>query len=214
MPLYSFACFSVPESICDKMDATIRNFWWGHDSNSRKLHLVGWDGICNAKEKGGLGFRKFSTLNQAMLAKQFLRIQNSPNSLLARTYKAKYYPRNTLKESKPKPHHSWTWRSITKPKCANLQQGRWIVGSGQQILLTHLDWFQTSTHKLRDVNLLNGTMADLMDSNSKSWKCDLIRSLYPYPTRKEILNTLITKIEGNPNKLVWKHSSSREYRAK
>ncbi|XP_065624225.1 receptor-like protein 31 [Quercus suber] len=52
------------------MDAAIRNFWWGHDSNSRKLHLVGWDGICNAKEKGGLGFRKFSTLNQAMLAKQ------------------------------------------------------------------------------------------------------------------------------------------------
>ena len=108
MSLYSFACFIVPESICDQMDATIRNFWWGHDSNSRKLHLVGWDGICNAKGKGGLGFRKFSTLNQAMLAKQFRRIQNSPNSLLARTYKAKYYPRNTLKESKPKPQHSWT----------------------------------------------------------------------------------------------------------
>ena len=108
------------ESLCDKMDATIRNFWWGHDSNSRKLHLVGWDRIYNAKEKGGSGFRKFSTLNQATLAKQFWRIQNSLNSLLTRTYKAKYYPRNTLKESKPEPHHSWTWRSITKSKCADL----------------------------------------------------------------------------------------------
>ena len=55
-------------------------------------------------------------------------------------------------------------------------------------------------------------MVDFVDLNSKSWKCDLIRSLYPYPTCKEILNTLITKIESNPDNLVWKHSSSGEYR--
>lgn len=70
MPLYTFACFSVPKSICDKLDATIRNFQWGHDFGTRKQHLVGWDKIYKAKEKGGLGFKKFSTLNQAMLAKQ------------------------------------------------------------------------------------------------------------------------------------------------
>lgn len=57
MPLYTFACFSVSESICDKLDAKIRNFWWGHDSGTRKLHLVGWDKICKAKEKGGWGSR-------------------------------------------------------------------------------------------------------------------------------------------------------------
>jgi len=91
---------------------------------------VGWDKICKAKEKGGLWFKKFSTLNQAMLAKQYWRIQNRPESLLLRTYRAKYFPRNSLKDYKPKPQNSWTWRSITKSKCADLQQGRWLVRSG------------------------------------------------------------------------------------
>ena len=159
-----------------------------------------------------MGFKKFSTLYQAMLAKQYWRIQNKPNSLLARTYKAKYFPRTTLKEHNPKPHHSWTWRSITKAKCADLQQGRWLVGSGQQIPLAHPDWFQTSNQKLREVNLLNGTVADIIDSNARSWKCDLIGRLYPYPTCAEILNTPFTKTEGNPDKLVWRHSSSGDYR--
>ena len=197
MPFYTFACFSVLESICDKRDATIRNFQWGHDSGTRKVHLVGWDKICKAKEKGGLGFKKFSTLNQAMLAKQYWRIQNRPESLLLRTYRAKYFPRNSLKDYKPKPQNSWTWRSITKSKCADLQQGRWLVRSGQQIPLTHPDWFQTSNQKLREHNLLNGRVADLIDSNSRSQKCDLIRKIYPYPTSVEILKTSITKTVGN-----------------
>ena len=28
LPLYSFACFKVPDAICSKMDSIIRAFWW------------------------------------------------------------------------------------------------------------------------------------------------------------------------------------------
>ena len=29
MPLYTFQCFKVSETICRKLDATVRAFWWG-----------------------------------------------------------------------------------------------------------------------------------------------------------------------------------------
>ena len=76
MPLYTFSCFKVPESICNKMDAIFRAFWWGYDPNTRKMHLLNWDKICRPRREGGLGLKKFSMMNQSMLAKQFWRIKS------------------------------------------------------------------------------------------------------------------------------------------
>lgn len=71
MPLFTFSCLRIPETVCDKLDAITRAFWWGHDLGTRKLHLVNWDKICQPKCLGGLGLKKFSIINQAMIAKQF-----------------------------------------------------------------------------------------------------------------------------------------------
>lgn len=71
LPLY---CFRMPESICNKMDSIVRAFWWGHELGEHKLHLIKWDQLCQPKRNGGLGIKKFSLMNQAMLAKQYWRI--------------------------------------------------------------------------------------------------------------------------------------------
>ena len=89
MPLYTFSCLRIPKTICNKLDAITRAFCWGHELGDRKLHLINWDKICQPKCKGGLGLKKFSLINQAMIAKQFWRIQQNPSSLLARTYQKK-----------------------------------------------------------------------------------------------------------------------------
>jgi len=86
-----------------------------------------------------------------MLTKQFWRNQNSPNSLLARTFKAKYFPRTHLQGYIPKLNHSRTWKNIAKPQYAELGKGRWLFGSGHhQIPLNHPDWFNILNHILRD----------------------------------------------------------------
>lgn len=84
-----------------------------------------------------------------MIAKQFWRIQHNPNSLLARTFQRKYYSSNSLREYKPKPTHSWIWKNIVVTQNPALHQGRWLVGSGHQIPLTHPDWHQASELILR-----------------------------------------------------------------
>ena len=201
MPLYTFQCFKVSETICRKLDATIRA-WWGHDLGTRKLQLIRWDKICQARSNGGLGFRKFSTFNQVMLTKQFWRIQNSPDSLLSRTFKAKYFPKTHLQGYIPKPCHSWTWKNIAKPQFAELGKGRWLVGSCHQIPLDHPDWFHIPNHILRDHNLLRGTVADLIHPNTKTWNWDLLGKLYDHNTCVEIIKIPIAKTNTVPDTLI------------
>lgn len=40
MPLYTFSCFKVLETTCDKLDFITRAFWWGHDLGVKKIHLL------------------------------------------------------------------------------------------------------------------------------------------------------------------------------
>jgi hypothetical protein len=46
----------LPQSICDSIDQTTRNFIW-RDSNNKGINLVGWDKIARPKIQGGLGIR-------------------------------------------------------------------------------------------------------------------------------------------------------------
>ena len=96
LPLYTFSCFKVPKTICKKMDSLVKTSWWGHEHGVRKLHLLKWDKFCYPKSWGGLGLKKFSLMNQAMLAKWYWRISHNPNSLVAKTFKAKYFPRRSI----------------------------------------------------------------------------------------------------------------------
>jgi len=116
-----------------------------------------------------------------MLSKQYWRVQRYPNSLMAKTFKAKYFPNSNLQSYIPKPHHSWTWKNIATPHHSALHQGRWLIGNGHHIPLTHLDWYHCSEQTLAENNLLDGTMADIIEPNSKTWRYDLVRKFYQYP---------------------------------
>lgn len=86
------------------MDSIVKAFSWGHELRERKLHLLNWDKICQPKSWARLGLKKFNLVNQAILAKQYWRISYSPDSLLARTFKGKYFPRGSIQDCTPKPH--------------------------------------------------------------------------------------------------------------
>ena len=116
-------------------------------------------------------------MNQAMLTKKYWRLINSPQSLLTRTFKTKYHSKKSLPGHTPKAHHSWVWKNIVQQGDPILREGRWLVGDGFDIPLTHPDW----SPYLRDNSFLpflqTGIVGDLIDHNSRSWKVDLIRSL-------------------------------------
>ena len=48
-------------------------FLWGGGVREKKAHLVNWDVVCFEKRQGGLGLRKLTILNKALLGKWILR---------------------------------------------------------------------------------------------------------------------------------------------
>ena len=89
-----------------------------------------------------------------------------------------------------------------------------MVGSGVNIPLNHPDWFKCLEQNLQNTNLGPRTIADLIDHSRGVWKCDLFKKLYPQPQCDEILRIPISKTRVILDKLLWKHSSSKEYSVK
>lgn len=173
---------------------------------------MNWERVYQPKRFGGLGFKSFKTMNQAMLNKQFWKINHQPHSLLARTYKAKYFPRGSLQDYCPKPHYSWVWRNIIQLNHPTLRKGTWWVGDGYNIPLQHKDWFHCPSLNLQDHRLPIGTVGDLIDHNSASWNHDLIKTLYLHPVARQIMQIPISRTKSVPDKLVWRHSCDGEYK--
>ena len=176
------------------------------------MHYINWNRICQPRSTGGLGFKEFSLMNQAMLAKQFWRIQHNPHSLVAKNFNAKYFPRSSILDCTPKPHQSWCWRNIIKHENQKLREGRWWVGNGSNIPLNHPAWYPTQN--LHNPNLTSGTVADLIDQTSCTWKSDLVKALYPFPLCKDILGIPLSKTGVVADQLMWKYSNSGDYNVK
>ena len=65
LPTYYLSLFTIPTHVANKIEKLQRDFLWGNS----KTHLVGWDKVCAPMANGGLGVRKLTTFNIALLGK-------------------------------------------------------------------------------------------------------------------------------------------------
>ena len=62
---YFLLLFAISTHVANRIEKLQREFLWGDN----KTHLVGWDKVCVPLAKGGLGIRKLTTFNKALLVK-------------------------------------------------------------------------------------------------------------------------------------------------
>lgn len=55
VPAFPMSCFKFPASICNEINFSLGNFWWGENEVNPKLHWKNWCSLGKAKTDGGLG---------------------------------------------------------------------------------------------------------------------------------------------------------------
>lgn len=140
MPTYSMSCFRIPEDECQEIEKMIARYWWGSFQSKRKIHWRSWKKISIPKSEGGLGFRKFTQYNRALLAKQAWRILTNQTSIISQVLQAKYFTNSSFLESREGSCPSLTWRSIVWGKSLLVMGLKRCIGNGQSTLAFKAPW--------------------------------------------------------------------------
>ena len=80
LPIYFLSLFTIPTHVANKIEKLQRDFLWG-DS---KTHLIEWDKVCAPIANGGLGIRKLTTFNKALIGKWLWRFGKEEDRLWRR----------------------------------------------------------------------------------------------------------------------------------
>ena len=69
LPIYYLSPFTIPTHVANKIEKLRRDFLWGGMGGESKSHLVVWDKVHAPMVNSGLGIRKLTTFNNALLGK-------------------------------------------------------------------------------------------------------------------------------------------------
>ena len=111
------------------MEKIQRDFLWTGTQDHKRYHLVAWDLVCLPKGHGGLGIRKVTHLNHALLANQLWHIFQGTRvwkDILAEKY-LRRQSLNSLFSGAEIPQGSYIWNGILKalPLVKTKANGKW-----------------------------------------------------------------------------------------
>ena len=130
---------------------------WG--SLAKKTHLVNWKTVCSEKKKGGLGLRRFSILNKALMCKWCWRFANERDSLWRKVIRSKF----------GEVYGGWSsgeikggfgvglWKEIRKEWTHLLQNTSLVLGNGNRISFWKDAWCGEEALSLMFPNLFRLT---------------------------------------------------------
>jgi hypothetical protein len=181
IPAYVMGVFKLSIGFCEQYEKLIRSFWWGEDQNKRKVHWMAWENLTKPKGKGGLGFRDMNLFNQALLARMAWRLIQKPNTLCARTLKAKYYPHGNILDTVFSGDPSQVWKGVEfgldllKKGIINR------IGNGCNTQITRDQWIpRASGFKITALrkNSRKRWVNQLINQNTKTWNIGLLTELF------------------------------------
>jgi hypothetical protein len=131
LPNYTFSAFDVPVSVCNKLDAASKRFWWNpNKSSGNYLAWKSWEQLCFPKCQGGLGFRKSKCFNNASLAKLTWLVTSNRKSIRMQALRSKYRVKPDWLSCAPVKNALHTWRAIEKLKTLVAKGACFLVGDG------------------------------------------------------------------------------------
>ncbi|XP_057425675.1 uncharacterized protein LOC130719041 [Lotus japonicus] len=214
IPSYVMSCFILPNGLCNEIEGMISRFYWGGDVTRRGMHWVKWSTLCQPKLNGGLGFRDFKSFNLALVAKNWWRIHNHPDSLLSRVFKAIYFPRGNMIGARKGYRPSYAWTSIWKTSDLVQRGTSWRIGNGLNVRIWEDRWLPHGSpiNFRHDVveELKLETVAHLIQPGASVWNKELIEWTFCPATAKNILAVPLP-LHPAEDLLFWEHTSDGLY---
>ena len=90
LPTFFLSLFPIPAIVANRIERFQRNFLWGSLGDDPKIHLVKWASVHAPISSGGLGIRKLSLFNQALLGKWLWRFGIEKDALWRQVIESKY----------------------------------------------------------------------------------------------------------------------------
>ncbi|KAL8120291.1 hypothetical protein AgCh_017451 [Apium graveolens] len=140
IPNFWMSLFLFPKEIIGRIERCMNAFWWGSSEKNGGIKWMAWDRICEVKEAGGLGFKKLTEFNLAMLSKQAWRLVNNVNPLVTQLLKARYYPKSDFLNASLGTNPSYVWRSILEAQKVMSQGCRKRIGDGKDTRIWQIPW--------------------------------------------------------------------------
>lgn len=214
--MYPFLCFKAPKSTCQQLNSVINHFWWGDGDNGGRIHWGAWKKLTTQKGVGAMGFKDFGAFNDALLARQFWRLINTPDALWARVLKGLYFPNFSSLEDTKGGSPSWIWNSLLIGRSL-LDKGLfWSVGNGESIRFWEGNWVPSLPNYKVSSTPPPGCawqwVSDFMSPNGV-WDENKLRGCVSEDEAHAILKIPIS-IRKDQDKLIWAHTSNGQYSVK
>lgn len=196
----------LPKAITKKLARIMRNFWWGHNYNSRKLHFINWDIFLEDKVNGGLGIRELEDINIAQIAKLIWKFLEHPDCMWVQIMTTKYCRNVSLWEANVNGRSSSTWKAILE--CRKYMENKclWAIGNGENIQIFKDPWVPDSNTAIPETqnSETNCTkVKELWLSNPNRWNDQLVINLFSPSVANKILSIYIHEDNSIKDKLLW-----------
>ncbi|XP_019158935.1 PREDICTED: uncharacterized protein LOC109155745 [Ipomoea nil] len=178
MPTYTMSIYLLPTTLCASLERLMNRYWWGQSGNDGSIHWLAWDRMCKPKKYGGMGFKRLQEFNLALLAKQGWRLLTNQKSLMARVFKARYFPSTSFYEAVLGGNPSYVWRSIMASQNLLKAGCRRRIGNGRNTRIWRIPCLPDLQNPYVDsVQVANGhdmLVSDLINANTGSWNNDYL----------------------------------------
>ncbi|XP_024178139.1 uncharacterized protein LOC112184080 [Rosa chinensis] len=215
MPLYAMNCYLLPRGLCVDIHKLCASFFWGDTNEKKKIHWRNWDKLCLTKKEGGMEFKNLYAYNLAMLAKQGWRLVTNPTSLIARLFKARYFPNCSFWEAGLGDSPSFSWRSILNGRPVLKAGIQWKIGDGQSVSIWHDRWILVHhpIHLQQPATTDFHLVADLINQETREWIPASVYALFPSDIASKILCIPFGRRQCS-DKLIWSPEKKGFYSVK
>ncbi|KAK5777257.1 hypothetical protein PVK06_045224 [Gossypium arboreum] len=114
-----------------------------------------------------------------------------PDCLLAKVFKARYYPFSDIMAAKIGSYPSFTWRSLCGARELIADGLLWRIGSGRAVNIWNDPWLPGSGNSrisVQGIDINWTTVNQLIDVRSGTWNKDIIRRIVDDEQATRIFN--------------------------